>query len=343
MSARWHQFLSLRGGRFDGPTLVDFGAPASERKAAVEGAIVTPLTGVAAVEVSGGDAQSFLSRQLTNDFSLLGESRGTLSAWCNIKGRVISVFWLMRAPQGGFLLLLPADLASPVCERLGRYILRSDVKLTLDPERLVVGLSGAGAGPCLAGRPLELPQTLGAVAHTADLGVIRIPGTHPRHIVFGTFVALEELWPSLEQQLTPAGAHAWRLLDILSGVPFFEARTSEAFLPQMLNLEALGALSFSKGCYPGQEIIARTRYRGELKRRLYLAQASTHPVPEAGAKIYVAGSSGSCGEVVSAAARDDETVVMLAVIVIEHAQSNNLVVSHSEKVTLPIRILPLPG
>jgi folate-binding protein YgfZ len=121
----------------------------------------------------------------------------------------------------------------------------------------------------------------------------------------------------LRADVLPVAGAVWSLLDILSGIPLLGPATIGEFVPQMLNLEALGGLSFTKGCYPGQEVVARLHYRGQLKRRLYLAHIVTDEVPPAGAKLYGPGTAESVGMVVSAARSGPGMVAVLAVVVIE--------------------------
>jgi folate-binding protein YgfZ len=143
----------------------------------------------------------------------------------------------------------------------------------------------------------------------------------PRWLAVGTSTAAAKLWHSLESAVSPVGREVWTLLDILAGLPLLMPETTGEFIPQMLNMEALGGLCFTKGCYPGQEVIARLHYRGHLKRCLYRAYVDSDPVPPPGTALHIEGIAESVGTVVSAARHPDGGVALLAVAkIVEKAQ-----------------------
>ncbi|MEE9287250.1 MAG: folate-binding protein, partial [Gammaproteobacteria bacterium] len=151
---------------------------------------------------------------------------------------------------------------------------------------------------------------------------------------------LQAVWQALASEVTPVGAGPWALLDILAGVPSIYPATSEAFLPQMLNLHALGALSFQKGCFPGQEVIARVKYRGKLKRRTYLAHLDTDAVPDPGDALFEVRSRERIGQVLNARPHPDGGIAMLAVIETEAAASTEVRLHRDEGPTVQVQPLP---
>jgi folate-binding protein YgfZ len=286
----------------------------------IEQDIIARLPHLGLIRLTGKDAQSFLAGQLTSDVKLVSPTLSQLTAWCNPKGRVLTTFRLFQF-QDAYYLQLPAELLDSMLQRLKKFVLRSDVAISDASTVLVcIGLAGPGIQNKMAAYFKDIPAATDQVCFGPVHVVIRVPGRHPRFLL----VCIPEFAQGIEQKLSEETAAAnhpetWRLLDILPGVPSIYPATSESFLPQMLNLEELGALSFSKGCYPGQEVIARLKYRGELKRRMYLALSQSEQIPAPGEPLFAQGSEATeaIGHVVMAAAHPSGGSALLAVIQIE--------------------------
>lgn len=221
------------------------------------------------VEIRGADAAGFLHAQLTSDVAALAPGDVTLSAWCTPRGQVRNLFWLVRRADGArFSLIAPASEADDLARRLRAFVLRAKVEVERAGDR-VVGTAGPGSEAFVAGRAGSVPVP-GASTESGGRVAIRPPGGPGRFLVLGP-------------DPLPAGTPdaEWRRLEIAAGIAWLTDETRESFIPQMLNLDRLGALSFEKGCFPGQEIIARTRYLGRLKRRLYPGRvaAGERPMP----------------------------------------------------------------
>jgi tRNA-modifying protein YgfZ len=197
--------------------------------------------------VTGADARDFLHRQLTNDIENLPADRAALAGWCTPKGRLLASF-LVIPSSDGFLLQLARDLAPSVAKRLSMYVLRSKVKITDE--------SDAWAQYGIWDKSLAI----GAVAWEG--GVVTARVDDGRFLRIGRGLTLPAEKPE----------EAWTLAEIRAGRPLISAATQDQFVPQMVNFETLGAVNFQKGCYPGQEIVARAQYRGEVKRRLKRVQ-----------------------------------------------------------------------
>jgi folate-binding protein YgfZ len=244
------------------------------------GSFITPVPGFSLLQLSGGDAAEFLHNQLTSDIRRLSDGAGGPTAWCNPKGRVITTFVIYRLDDV-FFLLLPAVLQERVTKRLQMFVLRSDVRITdFTAGRSLLGVRGrAGAIPDVEHEfsihelnerlHLFLPDRLG----------------ESRCLIVDQTAALQALWPELASSIPPVDSRCWNRLDMESGLPWLAGTTSEQFLPQELNLDEIGVVSFDKGCYPGQEVIARVRYRGQVKRRLYLAHCEANGAPQPGANL----------------------------------------------------------
>lgn len=242
---------------------------------------IPSLPSLALIEVSGADAPEFLHGQFTNEVLGLEDGKATLSAWCNPKGRVIATFLLCRSGDR-YWLALPQALETLFLRRLKLYVLRASVNIaTADQGLTLAGMIGA---PAAQGRAAGVFPVVSPAAGLTDLAlVIAGPGT------------LHEL------RTDPEGnEQAWDAANIRRGIPWLGEQTSERFLPQELNLDALGALSYDKGCYPGQEIIARLRYRGEIKRLLRRATAEVPLTPRPGAALTLPGETKTIGAVISA-------------------------------------------
>lgn len=197
------------------------------------------------LSVQGADAREFLHAQLTNDIRSLSPERAALAGWCSAKGRLLATFLVIPAPQG-FLLQLARDLAPAITKRLSMFVLRSKVKIADESD------AWAQSGVWNAERDLS------RVEWKDQIGSVPVGE--------GRFLRLE---PSASASAGCKGdEETWTLQEIRAGRPLITAATQDQFVPQMVNLETLGGVDFQKGCYPGQEIVARAQYRGQVKRRM---------------------------------------------------------------------------
>ena len=261
----------------------------------MKGRFIPSLSNLTLIEASGADAPEFLHGQFTNDVLGLEDGAATLSAWCNPKGRVIATFLLCRSGDR-YWLALPQALKTAFLRRLKLYVLRASVHIAVADEGLTLaGMIGAPAGQsCAAG---VFPVVSPAAGLNNDLAIV-IAGPE----------TLREL------RTDPEGnEQAWDAANVRRGIPWLGEQTSERFLPQELNLDALGALSYDKGCYPGQEIIARLRYRGEVKRFLRRATAEGPLAPRPGAPLTLPGETKTIGAVISAVSGPDGSELLVVV------------------------------
>ena len=193
--------------------------------------------------VTGADARAFLHAQLTRDIENLPADRAAFAGWCTAQGRLLATLLVIPSPDG-FLLQLARDIAPAVAKRLSMFILRSKVKITdVSQDWKQYGVWGAAPTP---------PD----VTWEGTVGTVRVSET--RFLRLGPQLAMNETRPEDD----------WTLEEIRAGRPLISAATQDQFVPQMVNLETLGAVDFQKGCYPGQEIVARAQYRGQVKRRM---------------------------------------------------------------------------
>lgn len=259
--------------------------PEADRPAPAPAACtLMPLTHLALVQASGADATAFLHSQLSNDVQGLTPGHSLLAGYCNAKGRLYAISRLWRVGDD-WRLCLPADSAETVLRRLRMFVLRSKVALTLRQDLTLLGLAGNAAAAALGQAGLPAPDRTGDVATTDDAAVLRLAGTVPRFLLCLTDAVAPTVWATLADRARPADAAHWRLLDIDAGQATVCAAIAEAFVPQQVNLERVDGVSFRKGCYPGQEIVARMHYRGKPSRRMYRLQ-TTAPPPSPGTAVH---------------------------------------------------------
>ncbi len=323
MNPSWKKFLSQQGARFADRAVADFGDPAAERRAALGAGVICDLSHRALIAVEGEDAFSFLQGQLTCDMNGISAERSRLAAWCSPKGRVLALFRCLRS-DSGFLLELPEAQLESTLRRLNMYVLRARVSLESVSDHFAqLGLAGESAPAVLAKRYGPAPQSPDQVATTGDARIIRLRGDPPRFQFIGAPAEAQALWESAADMLTPAGFATWSLLNILAGVP--EVVGGDEHLPQMINLDVLEGLSFTKGCFVGQEIIARTHHLGRLKRRMYLIASADGEPPAPGAPVVEAPGGSEAGSIVSSAPRGESNgFAALAVLRIDAAKSGAL-------------------
>ncbi len=342
MNSQWQEFLRTRNARIDDAGVTDFGDPDTERKAACEGHIVSDLSHYGLIEAQGEEAMDFLQNQFSNDVRQVSDTQSQFNSYCNAKGRMLASFQLFMR-NDTYYLRLPASILPQTLKRLSMFVLRARVTLTDASDKLArIGLAGPNAASILAELLEKVPGQLNRVSQTDGLTVIRLPGTDTlgRFEIHGEAEAVQLLWQRLARQATPAGMSSWNLLTILSGVPEIQPQTIEAFVPQMVNLTALDGVSFKKGCYPGQEVVARMHYLGKLKRRMYLLEAETSDVPAPGENIHAAGEDQGVGKVVAAEPNLAGKVSLLAVLQIAAAEGNALRLGKPDGPALSLQVLP---
>jgi hypothetical protein len=247
------------------------------------------LDELGAVRVAGTDAVRFLQGQVSNDVGRVSAERSTLAGLHNSQGRTIALLRIAQLAPGDFLAILPRELAPNVADRLSKYVLRAKVKVTDEsPSWRITGLIACGLGaaaephsPDTAPAPLAgYPAVAGGQRHLAESIVICV-GEQPARWLLIAPTTMEKREPTSPHaggalsRSVPARRDVWRQLDIIAGVPQVYRATSEEFVAQMLNLDVVGAIAFDKGCYTGQEVIARAHYRGRVKRRLQRFRSRT--------------------------------------------------------------------
>ena len=295
------------------------------------GVTVLPHLGVIAVQ--GEEAARFLQGQLTQDFALLKPSEARLAAFCTAKGRIQASFIGFQRSNGEFLLVTSRDVLAPTLKRLSMFVMRAKAKLRdASAEFDLYGLAGEPASRMAPGPREPWART--------DAGNASIVHLYPAE------EQPRSLWVAPAGEAAPPGPRMslelWQWSEVRSGVVTITAPIVEAFVPQMINFESIGGVNFKKGCYPGQEVVARSQFRGTLKRRAYLAH-SQEPL-HAGQEIFhQAEPDQPCGLVAQAAPAPAGGWDAIVSIQITAAQSGplNLAGPHGPAVTVQPAPYPL--
>jgi folate-binding protein YgfZ len=286
--------------------------------------ILVDLSYKGLIRASGPDAVAFLQGQISTDIEKLTSTTNQFSSWNNAKGRVVTLLRVYRRGDDIYL-GLPAALKATVLKRLSMYVLRSKVQLTDASDELhCLGLLGEGAGGLLEQAGIPVPARTDAATAIESLTALRLSGEAPRYVVYGpadVLAGLQKRWAS-DAAIGTEGD--WALRRILAGEPTVHPETSEHFVAQMLDLDKLGGIDFKKGCYIGQEVIARSHYRGGVKRHLARASSHTEAPLKPGMEIHARGHDTPVAEVVDAR-RDAQGVLQMLLVVQDEFRGAELV------------------
>lgn len=326
MNPEWQSFLENNGANITAGVVSDFGDPMRERGATAGGDVRTDLSHLGLIRVQGEDAEKFLQGQLSNDIRQVTETHSQIAAYCSPKGRVLARFEVFKLGDA-YYLQTAENVLEATLRRLRMFVLNSKVTLEDASDTLVrIGLSGPKAANNLARISMPAPSGIYETGQTGGCAVIRLPGEPPRYEIVGPAARLQQIWQDLETTTDAVGTANWGLLDITAGVPNVFAQTVEAFVPQMINLHAIDGISFTKGCYPGQEVVARTHHLGKLKRRMYRAHLDDDATPAPGTEIHgtLDGAPQVVGKVVEAQGTPGGGVALLAVLLVAAAEGGEL-------------------
>lgn len=297
---------------------------------------IAPLPHLGIIRAAGADAASFLHNQLTNDVLLMKDGQCRLAAFCNAKGRMQASFVVYKRSAEEVLLICRKDLLAQTVKRLSMFVMRAKAKLSdATDEFQLLGLAGDAVAQAL-------------VSATASASSASEPW---QRLAIGTADVLT-LYPALGQPRAfwlapnevpapsgqPLSADLWQMGEVMSGIAWVELATFEAFVPQMLNYESVDGVNFKKGCYPGQEVVARSQFRGTLKRRAFIAQ-STAPMV-AGQEVFSSlDATQPCG-LVAQSASDEANHVAILELQLSATDNSSLHLGAADGPALSL--LPLP-
>ncbi len=299
-NSNWQTFLETQGARLEDGVVQNFGSASDECIATRDGTVICDLSQFGVLKVSGEDAQTFLQNLCSNDIKTITPSLAQLNSLNTAKGRVLATFLVWQSGADYFL-QLPHTLLAPIHKKLSMYVLRAKVKIEVGDSQLIsFGISGNQAEDILKSIIGSVPQTDLGIENNAATSIIRIGSD--RYQVNTKPDSAVGLWQQLSTRSRPVGSPCWDWLHLRAGIPVILPATQEQFILQMLNLEILGGVSFKKGCYPGQEIVARMHYLGKVKQRTYLAHVESEAPIQPNDSLYSDDFSGqSSGNILNAA------------------------------------------
>lgn len=334
MRQDWTQFLARQGMGGE-----DFGDLPAELAAARSSTVVAPLVDFGLIRAVGEDAIPFLHNLMTNDVKNLAPDAARFAGLCTAKGRLIASLYLWHDRQDALLLMLSADILPGILKKLSMYVLRSKVKLSdAGDDHVLLGLAGQDAESALIALGAAIPFPMQVVPFEHGQ-VVRLD--EGRFVLAVDAAAAEAVWLKLAAKARPVGPAAWRWLEIAAGQPRVVAATQEAFVPQMANFEtaAVGGVSFTKGCYPGQEIVARAQYLGKVKRRMYRAHLAAETTP--GTDVFAPETGDQhCGNIVTVAPSPDGGYDLLVVVQTSCAEAGDVHVGSQTGPRLTFADLP---
>ncbi len=310
-----------------------------EFAAAKAGTRLAELSQFGLIRFAGADAASFLHGQLSCDVAGLQPDRATYGSYNTPKGRMLASFLLWRVGAEYFM-QLPRVLCEPILKRLSMYILRSKVQSAdASDTYALIGIAGVQAESALRAAFTQIPDRALSSTQTDDTTLLRLDAD--RFEIVAPLEQAKQMLGTLWTYAEPADTAFWDWTNIRAGIPSIVSATQDQFVPQMANLDLIGGVSFNKGCYPGQEIVARMHYLGRLKQRMYLANIAAPAAPLAGDKLYSADfGDQACGMIVNAAPSLDGGYDVLAVIQIESANRGDVRFKSTDGTAL--RLLELP-
>jgi len=289
------------------------------------------LNDLTSLHVTGDDATKFLHAQFTNDLANLPVNSWQYSGYCTPKGRLLAFMTIARLGENEYLLILPAEISDKILTKLRMFVMRDKVKIEPQPE--TISITGSiGSTENLTTMELTAASESGKLTKEGNNQLLTID------LETGRFLYIGE--SESRNSNTDTDRSSWTLADIKSGIPAIVLTTQEAYVPQMVNLDLIGALNFKKGCYPGQEIVARVHYLGKIKQRMYTLETDSKELAQPGDKIFIVGQPDkAAGTVVQAAITDSNQClqVVLQTKAIDETLDLRLGSSDGEKLTMGVQ------
>ena len=287
--------------------------------------ILCDLSHLGLLEISGADAVTFLQGQVTNDVNLLTGTNAHYSAYCNPKGRMLALF-LAFAHYDHLHLQFNRELLEPIMKRLKMYVMRSKVEIKDVSDSIIkFGINGPETAQILASSFAKIPAVDYELVSLDNGAILKLPSVNgdARFEIFTDAINAPIIWDALKNNSKIVEKPYWDWLEVQAGIPNITLKTQEQFVPQMLNLDILNGINFKKGCYTGQEIVARTHYLGSLKRRTYSASIQSASAPQAGDKVLDA-TQNEVGQIVRVAPNLQGNFDALIEIRIDAKEAGNL-------------------
>ena len=345
MNNDWKNYLLSKDAQLTEDAAFRFNDEADDNLKAERTDIICDLSQFSTLVVAGDDAKEFMQGQFTNDVEQVNEDHSQLSAFCNNKGRMTANFRLFKYQQNYFF-SVRNSLVEESIQHLQNYILRAQVAIQDVSEQLIhLGVSGENAEKLLSPFIEITNQEVDGISFNENYIVIRIASLHsnetPRYEIFCSFEHAKTLWENISTRAVTVNSSSWDYLNIQAGIPFIDSNTSEEFVPQMANMDLINGVSFTKGCFTGQEIIARMHYLGKLKKRCYKIHVASDNKPVAGDKLFAenAKAGQNTGMIIQAEKNPESGYDALAVIQIADTESN-LFLNDADGPVVTVKELP---
>lgn len=359
MNTEWQQFLKGIGAKFEGNDLTGFdqltGGGASTGD--TDSKTLFDISSLGILEVSGSDSELFLQGHLVNDLSMIGTDTVQLSGYCSTKGRLLATFFIIANDKAdGYWLLMPTDVLSTVLQRLeplsrmpkpvtGNQMIGKVTKMDVNlknhsAELMVFGVSDRQVlDSALDSMNSYDPEESSSVIRLPSLTAFRLPHSE-RYLCFGSIEVCRKIWEHEKDHAALMTEEQWNLANVRSGLPQVLLDTQDKVIPQMANLHLLDGLSFTKGCYPGQEIVARMQYLGKLKRHMARFEHAGPPLP-VGSSV-ISGNDQDAGWVMTSASAGVDRSESLIIVKIAAKESGFEVNDSTGSSIVPLTELPLP-
>ncbi|PCI44361.1 MAG: hypothetical protein COB51_10295 [Moraxellaceae bacterium] len=366
MNPDWQQFLQQNSATLKDGKVAYFADPDHELSQYQADNLLCDLSHLDLLSITGAEAKLFLQGQLTCDLEQIDESQFQLGAFCNPKGRTIASFRLFRVGDE-YLLQTPPQMGAVIQQALNKYIIFSKAETQLNTNQWVCfGLMGAQAQDLLESAIPSLtaptnPNGISVCSHNdtksdttntntttntnanADFQGVRIIrdfGRYPRYLIIAPAEKAIQLWQQLTPHCTPCGNELWALRDILEGYAQITPTISEQWLPHNLNYQAIQAINFKKGCYTGQEVIARMEYRGKLKTQMFIAYANLSSPPKQGQALINSETGKSQGEIINACRITPDRYALLVSLPKEAINSSVYKIDNNESASIKLEAVP---
>ncbi len=341
MNNDWKNYLLSQDATFTEDAAFRFNDEAADNLKTDSTDIICDLSQFNTLVVAGKDASEFMQGQFTNDVEQVNEECSQLNAVCNNKGRMITNFRLFSY-EGNYFLSVKNSLVERCIEHLQNYIMRAEVVIQDVSEQLIhLGVSGNNSEKLLSPFIENIKVETDSVSYNENYVAIRAAGKNPRYEIFCSLDNAKKLWESIAKKADVVNSSCWDYLNIQNGLPFISSDTSEEFVPQMANMELINGVSFEKGCYTGQEIVARMHYLGKLKKRCYKVHTDSENKPAAGDKLFAenARAGQNTGMIIQAEKNPASGYDALAVIQIADTESN-LFLNNADGPGVTVKDLP---
>ena len=345
MNPEWQQFLQQQGAVFEEPhteqqshiEIRQFSTPGADASTDNQ---LTAITNTGVIAINGQDAKKFLQGQLTCNLDDIDQQKSSIGALCSYQGKTICSFRILL-DQDTYYLLLHTSLVASVMVYLKKYIAFSKAEMIDASDQFVqIGCWGDQIDRVLQAE-LDIEPLAQEEVRSSALGLAIPVGQNPlRFICMGNLENSQKLWNKLAVNCEKVSSQSWQLMNIRSGTPEISIDTTEQFIPQMLNLDLIGGISFQKGCYTGQEIVARSHYLGKQKRRLFRLQTRSGLSPTPGTEIFADEKPQAAGIVVNAAPSSNENEYEILAVMKIAAMDKALFLD--DKNGAKLSVLPLP-